>query len=374
MTVRFYLFFIGFIGISLGSLIPISIWSQSFKDPSLEVSTSTVTSPPASSPSGSGSDPESDRSLSQKIEKARSEGKWDILIELLNPRVQILDRSQLEILAEAYSKQGFHPQAVRVYQILVSQFSKDDSLKLALAEAQISSGEDKVAIQTLKDIIRANPKFEQAYVRLAEVIQKRQPRNLFEIRSTYEDLVSAVGPKPDYLVRLCDLTTREGQHVLASRYCQRALTAKPEEVASYINLMMVQFQTGREAAAHENLLRTKKRFPESFQLWRYAGQVYSGDKNYLMAYQAYQKASELDESNAEIRLELAKVALQLNLYDESYRHFARACKSDRSIRFEVRKAFSFLRQTRVSEWAEKFEQLAQQCGQSAGAQGELRTD
>jgi tetratricopeptide (TPR) repeat protein len=252
-----------------------------------------------------------------------------------------------------------------VNQILVSKFAKDENLRLALALSQSAAKEDVAAIQTLKELIKLNSKFEPAYIQLANIIQRRQPRNIFEVRSTYEDLIRAVGPKPEYLVRLCDLTTREGQHSLAFRYCQQAIKQKPSEVSSFINLIKVQFQTGREVAAHENLLRTKKRFPDSLELWRYAGSVYANDKNYLMAYQAYQKAHELDAADVETRLGLAKAALQLNLYEEAHRHFTRACQSDRSIRVEIRRAVTVLRTARVGDWTEKFEQLAQQCGQAS---------
>ncbi|RYZ79750.1 MAG: tetratricopeptide repeat protein, partial [Proteobacteria bacterium] len=94
---------------------------------------------------------------------------------------------------------------MKIATMLVSKNSKDHEAHYLLGTAQFMSKKNTEALESLKTALELNPKYQPAYEKLAEMYQQR--KNTYELRILYQDMVEKIGPKSEFLNKLCELNT-----------------------------------------------------------------------------------------------------------------------------------------------------------------------
>jgi len=287
--------------------------------------------------------------------------KFQSIVQEYGLKVLELERGDQYLLAQSYINSGNKKMAIRVYQIMIEKNPKDAPAYRKLAEVFQMEKKYKEAIEQLKKAIDANPNYEQAYVQLAKTILEYKPRNRLEARNIYEDLVKKFGNKTEYLQNICDLASKEGQHEVAEKACAQTLESSPNNPVALIaigHLIRDKMEFEKADIYFNKLLLEHGSDPK---IATASGDYFRERKQFLKAFEAYEKSIQSEEASYEMVLKARDLACEIHLIDECYLLFIRSCKLRKSIKLEIRKLLAERKSEIDQDWVKKFSNLIKEC-------------
>lgn len=294
-----------------------------------------------------------------EVQKDLKAKDYQKVINSLSPEVEKLDRVGLFALAKAYSAQKKSEAAIKAYTAALALNTKDVEAKTLIGAEQLVSGKEKEALITLKEALEIKSDFVPAFKLLARIYEKR--KNKYELRLLYQDLVEKVGSKPEYLTKLCELTTIDGLYDLSTKYCQQGIEKSPQEAANFVHLGITRKETGKSKEAEEILKNAADKFPQSVKAQNTYASHQVENKNFISAYTYFKKATEAGPKDISSLIGLAQSALEIQKYQESLDAFKRACVLDKTTIPTFRRATNTLRNMKIEDWLKKFESQVEQC-------------
>jgi len=281
------------------------------------------------------------------------------VIQLLSPQVEKLDRQGLMLLGSSYSHEKNPAAAIKVYTAALSKNNNDVESKTLIGLEQLALNQEKDALQTLKEALETNNKYLPAYQALVKIYEKRN--NKYELRLLYQDMITHVGERAEFVTKLCELTTMDGLYDLAFDYCERGMKLEPTEAANFVYFGMANKETGNIAQANGYFKKASASFPKS-ELAQYTyGKYLADDKNFISAYSAYQKAVAADPKSSRSLLGFAQASFEIQKYAESLESFGKLCMLDKTSLPYFRRAANSLRTLKSEDWLKKFEVGIGQC-------------
>lgn len=282
------------------------------------------------------------------------------VISTLSPKVEVLNREGLFLLAKAYSMTKNSSSAIKTYTAVLSMNPKDVEAKTLIGAEQFASGKDSEALETLKEALEINPRFVAAYRVLIRIYEKKS--NKYELRILYQDLIEKTSERPEYVAKLCALTTEDSLYDLSSKYCQKGITLNKNLADNHIYLGITLKETGKSEEAEKVLKKASTDFPKSeFGQITY-GKFMDEKKNFIASYSLYKHATVINPKSKEGLLGLANAAMEIQKYAEALAAYEVVCKVDKTIMPIFRRATNTLRTMKIEEWLRKFEAGIDRCG------------
>lgn len=281
------------------------------------------------------------------------------VIDSLSSELVALPRDGFLILADAYSKSGNNPMAIKTLNAALAKFKGDKELATALARAQVDGGNDKEAKVILRDVLERFPKYEPAYLVMADIYERG--KNKYELRLLYQDLIEKVGEKPAYLSKVCELSVKQGHYDLANRYCLRFLHLDPKDPVAYVNMAMTYRETGQTQNADSYFKKAADSFSKSELAQVSYASFLDESKNYLTSYGYWKRATAADPQSKRAWSGLAFAALETQKFAESISAFEHLCELDKDAERTLRRAAKQLQQLKQEQWQDRISSLISKC-------------
>lgn len=285
--------------------------------------------------------------------------EFDKVTELISPHLDVANKEAFLILSRAYIGQGNLAMAQKTLATGRSKYAEDPEFPTELGRVYLGLNKDREAKSILKEVTEAHPKYEPAYLVMAEMYEKR--KNRYELRLLYQDLVEHVSQKAEYFTKLCDLSTQEGLYDLAFKYCNEALRKNPKEPMNYINLGSSYKETGNSAEANNNYKKAADSFSKSEPAQFAYAQFLDEQKKSVESYKYFKRASEADAKSLRAWLGYGFSAIEIQKFQDSLTAFEKVCELDRNGIKQVRKAASLIKTLSQPQWMKKYEDLIRHC-------------
>lgn len=280
---------------------------------------------------------------------------------LLWKHVDKLDRKSLILLAKAHEKRKEASEMIRALNVLIGKDEKDYEAYNLMGNAYVIASKNKDALESYKKSVELNNKYEPAYDSLIDLYEKRDPPNLYELRILYQDMIQNIGPRAQYMRRLCEINTMDGTYDPAIQMCKDAIAKEPKIADPYVYLGIAYKATGEDATALSTLKKASQDFPQSeFAQYQY-GKLLEDQKSYVEAMKLYKKGTEADPKAARSWLGLATSSFEIRKFELSLMAYKNACKYDKKTAVAFRKATTVLRNQKNSQWVGKFEESSETC-------------
>lgn len=285
--------------------------------------------------------------------------EYQRVIDQISPQLDVASREAFLLLARAYSGIENHTMAFKTLTAGQAKFKGDKEIATELGRTQFALNKEREAKAILKDVIDLNPKYEPAYLAMAEIYEKR--KNKYELRMLYQDLVTNVGEKPIYLVKLCDLSTKEGLYELSFKHCERAMSLNPKEPLNYVNIATAYNQTGQSAKADSYFKKAADSFSRSEMAQASYALFLDDNKNYVVSYPYWKKATLADPQSSRAWAGLAFSSLEIQKFADSISAFEKLCEVDKDAERQLRRAAGQLKTMSQATWYEKMLELISRC-------------
>lgn len=281
------------------------------------------------------------------------------VIEILSPRLDTAPREAFLLLAEAYSGAGNHMMAAKTLNTAQAKYKNDREISTELGRTQFALNKEREAKAILKEVIDQNPKYEPAYMAMAEIYEKR--KNRYELRLLYQDLVENTGEKSNYMTKLCELSTKDGLYDLSFNYCERGLALNAREPLNYIHLATAYKETGQSAKANQYFKKAADSFSKSEDAQASYAQFLDESKNYVQSYKYWKRATEAAPESNRVWTGFAFSSLEIQKYADTLKAFGKLCEQDRDAERQIRRAAGILKPLNQTEWFEKLTDLISKC-------------
>jgi Thioredoxin domain-containing protein len=280
---------------------------------------------------------------------------------LLWKQVDKLDRNGLLLLARAHQQKKEASDMIRVLNILIGKDAKNYEAQSLLGDAQVMQKRPKEAMEAYKASIEINAKYEPPYLGIVKIYEGRTPPNLYELRILFQDMVDNIGPRPEYLTRLCEINFKDGAFETAIAKCKEAIQKDSSIAENYVYQALSEKASEQVESATKKLKFTADKFPKSeLAQYSYAKNL-EEQKNFVDAFKYYQVATVADAKSSRSWLGLATSAFEIRKYDVALEAYKKACKFDHKLAVNFRKAATSLKMSRNSEWAGRYDQAAEIC-------------
>lgn len=286
-------------------------------------------------------------------------GFYAKVVKDLSPKVELLKRDGLILLAKAYSASGNSPSAIKTLTAALALNSKDLEVKTMMGEEYYLSGKERDALEVLKEVITLNKKYIPAYRQLIRIYEKS--KNKYELRLLYQDLVEAVGMRSEFANKLCSLSTQDGLYDLSLNYCQKGISLNKKEPENFVNLGITYKSTGQEELGEKILKKSAQQFPLSWLAQFTYARHLEEKKDFINAYRAYKKAAIADKKNVESVLGVAFSAIEIQKFSEALEAFKMACNMEKSTIVHFRRGLNLVRTYGNKDWSRKFDQAVDNC-------------
>ncbi len=278
-------------------------------------------------------------------------------IDALNDRIKstlINPRLKIRLLKE-YIDQGKNSEAEKFYQKFKEEKISDVDGKMADAIFALVRKDYKRAESLLASIVLDDGKNKDALEYLAEIY--KTDGNYFESAAAYYDLAKLT--KENYDLQLCEVLTLDSQHSESDKVCKKAAQKYSTNPYPLIYLAISQ----REKLNYSDAIQRLKD-----SLWRKQtemgftclAEIFYIKENYANAVELFNRASKISPNSARAIHGLAWAQFKDKKMTESLETFKLACKKDRRVKAEIRKAFKILTDQK-SNMAKQFADLAQNC-------------
>lgn len=276
-------------------------------------------------------------------------------------QIDKIDRSAILLLARAHEANKQPNDMIRALNNLIGKDEKDYEAYALLGNAYLMQKKSSEALENYKKSLEINSKYEPAYQSLLSMYEKRTPPNLYEMRILVQDMIDHIGPRAEYLAKLCEINFNDSTYEAAIETCKQALVKDSKRADAYVNLGLSYKEIGEDETSVKTLKKAATDFPKSEYAQYSYGKVLEGQKNSVEAMKFYKAATDADANSARSWLGLASTSFDVKKYEVALIAYKNACKFDKKNAVAFRRATTILRNSRVSEWVGKFESASENC-------------
>lgn len=280
---------------------------------------------------------------------------------LLWKHVDKIDRNALVLLAKAHEKRKEPMEMLRALNVMLGKNGKDYEAYYLMGNAYVLARKSKDAMESYKKSVELNSKYEPAYEGLIALYENRDKPNLYELRILYQDMVQSIGPRPQYLRKLCEINTTDGTYEPAAQACREAIAKDPTVADAYVYLGISYKGMGEDDTALKTLKKAAHDFPKSELAQYHYGKLLEEQKNYVEAMKLYKAGTEADPKAARSWLGLATSSFEIRKYELALLAYKNACKFDKKNAVAFRRATTILRNAKNAQWIGKFESESETC-------------
>ena len=296
-----------------------------------------------------------------EAQQAYDQGDLTKATSLWWKQIEKLSRAEMILLAKAHEKKKEPTEMIRVLNILIGKNESDAEAHYLLGNANMLQKKSRQALEAYNTALELNPRYEAAYLAVAEMYEKRTPPNFYELRAIYQDMIAKIGDRGKYLAKICEIDALDETFEAAIASCKQAINKDSQRAENYVFLGVAQQHTGDTNAANQTLKRAADRFPKSELAQYHYGKVLEDKKNYPDAMKYYRVGTTADAKSARSWLGLAATSFELQKFDISLEAYKKACRFEHKNAAAFRKATGVLRNSRNSEWTGRFESAADSC-------------
>lgn len=293
--------------------------------------------------------------------------EYDRAIGLISPHLDVANREAFLILAAAYTSATNHTMAEKTLNTALAKFKGDREIQTEVSRTLLALNREIEAKATLKNVIDLHPKYEPAYLLMAEIYEKK--KNRYELRLLYQDLVKHVGEKASYMTKLCELATREGHYDVAFRFCERGLALNPKEPLNYINVATAYKETGQSKKADQFFKKAADSFSKSEPAQIAYASFLDENKDYVHSYPYWKRATVASKDSIRGWTGTAFAAIEVQKFAEALPAFERLCELDKNAERQLRRAASSLKTMGQNTWYEKMTELISKCDEKNLSRG-----
>lgn len=279
--------------------------------------------------------------------------------KLLTPILDQLDQQRLSLLSQSHFELAEYYEASRVAQLMISRNEKDETAFTLAGRAELKLKKEKEALEHFKKALELNPKYEPAYRSLVELYDKR--KNYYELAILFNEMITRMGEKSEYLNRLCEVHTLDELYDQALKYCKRAIAKDPQFADNHVYIGIIYRNQKEDEKADIELKKAADQFTKSALAQSTYGQFLDSKKNYLASYKYFSNCVQLDEKNESCLLGHGYSSAQIMKYEESLASLKKSCALNRKNAVTVRKILQQLRTEKKTEWIPKYEALVEKC-------------
>lgn len=307
------------------------------------------------------SSPKNSRLIVDLADELYKKEEYEKVTLLMWKHVDRIDRRGLLLLARSHEKRKEPAEMIRSLNVLLGKGDKDYEAFNLMGNAYILQRKTKDAMESYKRSIEINSKYEPAYDGLISLYEKRDTPNLYELRILLQDMVQNIGPRPQYLRKLCEINTRDGTFEPAVQSCKEAIQKEPGVADAYVYLGLSYKALGEDKLAINTLKKVAKDFPKSELAQYHYGALLEGQKNYIDAMKVFKVGTEADAQAGRSWLGLATTSFELRKYEISLMAYKNACKFDKKNAVAFRRATTVLRNAKNNKWIDQFENASDNC-------------
>jgi tetratricopeptide (TPR) repeat protein len=313
------------------------------------------------------------KNIHARTELARSHfdaGKFDKVIELLNPYTDQLDASGFVMLAISYSNKKDFANEVRVLSIIAANQEENYKWQMLLAQAylkQAGQNPDSTnsaellteGIRHLRTTLKMSPKYKPAFDLLLSTLLQQKANN--EARELLAEGISKFGPRPDLFKELCRLDAMDGYLVQAVEHCRESIKISTAYPDHYVYLVQALYDQKENIQAERLAVNASKRFPRSeFVQWA-TGTLFLKKKNYPVAARYFRTAVKAKPDSSRAQFGLAQSLFEQGQEAEALDYFVKACKADGSTNEVFHTYAGRMKLTKNSALAKQYVQQANTC-------------
>lgn len=305
--------------------------------------------------------PKNNKLISELGQAFYEDKAYDKATLLLWKHVDKIDRAGLLTLAKSHEMRKEPAEMIRALNILIGKDEKDYEAYELMGRAYLIQRKTKDAMESFKKAIELNMKFEPAYDGLIRMYSEREPPNYYELRMIYQDLIDHIGPRPQYLRKMCEINTKDAIYESAIANCKDAALKDPTVADATVYLGVSYKATGEDKLAMTTLKEAAKKFPKS-ELAQYEyGRLLEEQKNYVDAMAIFKTGTEADPKAGRSWLGLATTSFEIRKYEIALQAYKNACKFDKKTAVAFRRATTVLRNQKNGEWVGRFESSSENC-------------
>lgn len=312
-------------------------------------------------------------STQEREQRAKSflkAGKFDKVIELLNPYTEQVSATSLLDLAGAYHEKSDYQNEVRILKFVSQKDEENPQIYFILGHAvlnQMNKEKDldnkkkleSEAIVHFRTAVDKKPKFKPAYEALLNVFVKNESN--YEARGVLNDMIKRFGKRPQYLNDLCRLYSIDGYLNQAIETCTEAIKISRDYPDNYVYLAQSYFDKKMEDKSGRIITLAAQKFTKSEIVQWAAGRFYSEKKNFPVAAKYFDVAVRADSEQSRSRLGLATALFSTEKYEDALPHYLKACQLDHSAVEQFELAASKLRHADKDRLAKKYSQQIYRC-------------
>lgn len=282
------------------------------------------------------------------------------IITELSSQIETLNRKELIELSKAYAALSQHLAAIKTLNLVISKNPKDFEAFTLRGEQEILFNKSQEALESLKQALELNPKYEPAYLKIIEIYEAR--KNRYELRLVFQDMVEKIGEKQFYTERLCEITTLDGLYDISIDYCRKGANRfkKSDIYPTFLGITLM--ETGKTKEGLGVLKKASAQFPDSKRVHLVYADYLFKEKNYIDAVKYYRNATMADSKNLDAFIGLAKTYVEIQKFDDSIEAYQAACKIDRKTVIDIRKSQNVIKLKKDKALDEKFKTLQATCG------------
>lgn len=285
--------------------------------------------------------------------------------KLLWSKIELLDRAGFLMLARTHEKRAESSEMLRAVNLLLAKDEKDEEALVLQGNAILlrpgagdKGGKVTEAKEAYKKALEANPKYQPAYAALAKIYQK----NPYELRILYQDMITTFGAKSEFLAKLCEISTNDGDNEEGEKYCNQGIAKDSKVPENYVHLGIIAKQKGDQEKAKKLLKEAAAKFPKSEFAQYETANFLMNRKDDLEAYNYFQRCLRADARSERCLIGLGLSGVQIQKHEQAYNSMKQACHiGGRKHAAMVRRAASVLRSQKALQWSTRFEDLASGC-------------
>jgi len=300
----------------------------------------------------------SDKQIAQ-IEALFKRGRTDDAKIAIGKYLTADDNSKSYLaIANLYARLKKWPDAVHYYEIVTQRDKKNARGWYQLGLAYHQSGKVDDAVASLRQSLNISPKTAKTYVALGEILELAHDR--LDARNIYTTAIKYIGPKYEFVAKLCKLEQRDYFYEHAIRDCKKAIALNPYDSESMTILAKVLFEKNRRPEAMELLKKIINKFPKEPLAFRTRGMIYFNEKAYEAAANDLGQAFGLDPMDDEAGIHLGRALFELGMYDVALQTFIESIRLNRVYRFEITSKQREVERKGKSELAAKYQKALEE--------------
>lgn len=258
-------------------------------------------------------------------------------------------------LLKEYIDQGKKLEVEQQFAAIKAEKKNDTAVKIAEALMSWYRQEVNRAETGLSKIVIENPKDFQALELLAEMYKSNQ--KYFEAASAYLDLVKLT--KNNFDLQLCEIHTLDSQHTEAEKYCKKANQAFSKNPYPYIYLGISEREKLNLDQAVANFKSSLRR-QQTEMAFVCIGEIYFIKQKFGGAIEAFKRAIKISPNSSRAILAIAWAQIKEKKLMEALESFKLACKLNRNVAVDMRRAYKVLNEEKSPE-ARLFAEYSQKC-------------